>query len=52
MVFFHQPNYDAEVVCLESCRSANNPPKYAPTTSGAHWRSKALAARAAEGVTA
>ncbi len=52
MVFFHQPNYDAEITCLESCRSAGNPPKYAATTSGAHWRSKALAARAEEGVTA
>jgi isopenicillin N synthase-like dioxygenase len=33
-VFFHNPNYDAPVECLPSCRSADRPPKYPPTTSG------------------
>lgn len=47
MVFFHQPNYDAEIECLEACRSPSNPPKYARTTSGAHWRAKNAASRAA-----
>lgn len=45
LVFFHQPNYDAEVACLSTCASAGNPAKYAPTTSGAHWRGKNQAAR-------
>jgi isopenicillin N synthase-like dioxygenase len=40
LVFFHQPNYDAMVDCLESCRSATNPAKYAPVSSGDHLRSK------------
>lgn len=46
LVFFHQPNYDAEVACLASCCSPANPPKYPSTTSGAHWRGKNQAARA------
>jgi isopenicillin N synthase-like dioxygenase len=45
LVFFHQPNYDAEVTCLPTCVSAENPAKYAATTSGAHWRAKNQAAR-------
>lgn len=45
MVFFHQPNYDADISCLSSCASADNPPRYKPTTSGAHWRAKNQAAR-------
>jgi isopenicillin N synthase-like dioxygenase len=48
MAFFHQPNYDAEIACLEACRSAERPPKYAPTTSGAHWRAKTAASRPAK----
>jgi hypothetical protein len=48
MVFFHQPNYDAEIDCLEACQSGDNPPKYAPITSGAHWRAKNAASRAAK----
>lgn len=45
IVYFHQPNYDADVSCISSCQSAANPAKYAPTTSGAHWRAKNKAAR-------
>lgn len=33
-VLFFDPNYDVEVACLESCRGPDNPPRYAPTTSG------------------
>lgn len=36
VVFFHQPNYDAEVVPLPSCSGPDRPPRYAPTTSGEH----------------
>lgn len=45
IVFFHQPNYDADITCLPTCTSPENPPRYQPTTSGAHWRSKNQAAR-------
>ena len=36
LLFFHQPNYDAEIACLPTCTDAANPPRYAPITSGAH----------------
>ncbi len=42
MAFFHQPNADAEIVCLPSCTDEHNPPRYPPTTT-AEW----LAARVA-----
>jgi isopenicillin N synthase-like dioxygenase len=45
IAFFQVPNYDIEVRCLESCTGPGNPPRYAPTTVGAHWRAKILAAR-------
>jgi isopenicillin N synthase-like dioxygenase len=34
LVFFHQPNYDAVVECLPSCRDGGA--KYPPITSGEH----------------
>jgi isopenicillin N synthase-like dioxygenase len=40
VAFFHQPNYDAVIDCLPGCSSPQNPPRYAPTTSGAHRLSK------------
>lgn len=40
LVFFHQPNYDAMVSCLESCHDAEHPIKYAPISSGDHLKSK------------
>ncbi len=33
--FFHQPNYDAVVECLPTCRNADRPALYRPVTSGA-----------------
>lgn len=42
LCFFHQPNYDALVHVLESCTSADNPPRYPNTTSGEHVRMKVL----------
>ena len=36
IAFFHQPNYDAEITCLETCQGPDRPPRYAPTTSGDH----------------
>lgn len=38
LVFFHQPNYDAEVASLDQTREA----RYAPVSSGDHLRSKFL----------
>jgi isopenicillin N synthase-like dioxygenase len=40
LVFFHQPNYDAMVECLQSCQGPGRPAKYAPVSSGDHLRSK------------
>ena len=33
----------ADVRCIDSCVSPQNPPRYAPVTAGAHWRGKILA---------
>jgi isopenicillin N synthase-like dioxygenase len=40
LVFFHQPNYDAEIVCLPTCQHSGKPAKYQPTTSGDHLLGK------------
>ena len=48
LLFFHQPNYDAEVECLPHCHSPDNPPKHAPTTSGEHIMAKFEKLRAPE----
>jgi isopenicillin N synthase-like dioxygenase len=45
IAYFFVPDHDVEVRCLESCMDPRNPPRYPPTTAGAHWRSKILAAR-------
>ncbi len=37
LVFFHQPNYDALVECIPSCRIAGAPPKYPPITCGDYY---------------
>lgn len=42
LVFFHQPNYDAMITCLESCLAPGEQPKYAPISSGDHLRNKFL----------
>ena len=38
--YFHEANYDTVVECLPSCRSPDNPPKYAPITAGEHLYSQ------------
>jgi isopenicillin N synthase-like dioxygenase len=40
LVFFHQPNFDALIECLPTCRVAGEPGKYAPVTSGDHLLDK------------
>jgi isopenicillin N synthase-like dioxygenase len=42
IVFFYQPNYDALIECLPGCSTPDNPPKYAPVTSGEHRLRKFL----------
>lgn len=42
LVFFHQPNYDAVISCLESCTDGGGPPKYPSVTSGDHLLGKFL----------
>jgi isopenicillin N synthase-like dioxygenase len=39
LVFFHNPNYDAEISCIPTILHDGEAPKYLPTTSGAHLRS-------------
>ena len=38
LVFFHNPNYDAEIRCIPTCVEPGAEPKYEPITSGAHLR--------------
>jgi len=40
IAFFHNANYDCEVVCLPSCSSADNPPRYEPVLAGPHLMAK------------
>lgn len=40
LVFFHQPNYDAMIECLETCYEPSDLPKYALISSGDHLRMK------------
>ncbi len=34
--FFFDPDFDADLSCLETCQGPDNPPKYPPTTGGQH----------------
>jgi isopenicillin N synthase-like dioxygenase len=45
VAYFFVPDHDVEVRCLDSCIDPSNPARYPPTTAGAHWRGKILAAR-------
>ena len=38
IVFFHNPNYDAEIRCVPSCADPAHPARYPVTTSGEHLR--------------
>ena len=38
IVFFHNPNYDAEIACLPTCLGPGETPKFEATTSGGHLR--------------
>jgi len=34
LAFFHQPNFDAKIECIPSCKSGEKPPKYDVTSAG------------------
>lgn len=34
VAFFHQPDYDAEIVCIPTCTDDTNPPRHDPVGSG------------------
>jgi isopenicillin N synthase-like dioxygenase len=38
--FFHQPNWDAEIVALDACLAPNEAPKYQPVRSGPYLMGK------------
>ena len=38
--FFFDPDFDADVSCLSTCQSPENPPRYPPTTGGRHLLDK------------
>lgn len=40
MAFFHQPNWFAEITCLENCVEPGGKPKYDPVLSGPYLMSK------------
>ncbi|MBD2069361.1 isopenicillin N synthase family oxygenase [Leptolyngbya sp. FACHB-671] len=40
IAFFCQPDAEAEIVCLPSCQSSENPPRYPPVTSGEYLLSR------------
>ena len=40
LAFFHQPNWFAEIACLEACLAPGEQPKHAPVLSGPYLMSK------------
>lgn len=40
LAFFHQPNWNAEIACLENCLAPGQAPKYAPVLSGPYLMAK------------
>ena len=40
IVFFQQPNDDAIIDCIPTCKDVGNPPRYAPISSGAYMAAK------------
>lgn len=45
LVFFHHPNYDAEVRCIESCLRPGEAPRYPPVLAGPYRVQKYAQAR-------
>ena len=42
LIFFFYTNYDTVIECFPACRSADNPPKYPPVTTGKNLLDKFL----------
>jgi isopenicillin N synthase-like dioxygenase len=42
LVYFVQPNYDAEIKCIDSCQSVDEPAKYPPVLNGDYLYTKFL----------
>ena len=40
LAFFHQPNWDQDIVCIESCLKPGEQPRYEPVKSGPYLMSK------------
>jgi len=40
LVFFHHPNFDAEVACIPTCADAANPARYPPVKAGPYRSEK------------
>jgi isopenicillin N synthase-like dioxygenase len=45
VAWFQQPNWDAEIRCLPTCTSADDPPRYQPVRSGDHLLAKLMGPR-------
>jgi isopenicillin N synthase-like dioxygenase len=45
LVFFHSPNADTLLTCIESCCGPDNPPKYAPVSAGEYLDNKSRRTR-------
>jgi isopenicillin N synthase-like dioxygenase len=45
VVFFHNPNYDAMIECVPTCRSIDAPPKYEDTPAGDYLQAKFMSAQ-------
>ena len=42
LVFFHMPNHDAEIGCIETCTGPDSPTKYPPITCSDYFAAKYL----------
>jgi isopenicillin N synthase-like dioxygenase len=40
LAFFHQPNWDKEIRCIETCLAPGEAPRHAPVLSGPYLMSK------------
>ena len=45
VAYFHASNYDAEINCLETCKSKNNPAKYESIHYAAYYIEKLMKSR-------
>ncbi len=50
IAWFQQPDIDAPIEVLDACCDAANPPRYPPTTAGAHLLAKLMGPRTGEAV--